>query len=117
MRLRLVVDVEYREGTTTEPEMKDQLRCAVDHLTNNGMLTGDGPAEVETFRAEIIDKDTADDSAYFIIRAKRLLKEVADKMERELLPTGDQRTIQIDELNEASEALNNEIDTVMICAR
>jgi hypothetical protein len=53
MHIRLEIEVEYVDSTTTPELMLAQLTYAANFLANNGLLTGEGSAEVENWKFEI----------------------------------------------------------------
>ena len=58
MRARLILDVDYATDTTTAEEARSLLTAAADHLANEELLSGDGPAVVDGWKARVsIDGD------------------------------------------------------------
>jgi hypothetical protein len=53
IRAKLILDVTYVPGTTHAEEVRSLLQAAGDHLANEGLLTGDGPAEVESWSVHV----------------------------------------------------------------
>jgi hypothetical protein len=52
MRIVLKVTVDYIDGTIDHDEAVDQLLGAANYCANNGLLSGDGLAEIEHWEAE-----------------------------------------------------------------
>lgn len=44
---KIVIDIKYDLNGTPKEEIEHLLRFAVNHLSNNGMLSGETPAEVD----------------------------------------------------------------------
>jgi hypothetical protein len=58
MRAILTIEVDYAPGTTTKQEARDLLASAAEHLANEGLLSGEGPAEVDEWKSRVsIDGD------------------------------------------------------------
>lgn len=53
LKLRLVIDVTYEIGRTSEKELVEVLLDAAEHLAANGLLSGDTEADVLTWEAAV----------------------------------------------------------------
>ena len=49
MKLRLILDVEYKPNTTTEEQLRANLGHMVSHAMGDGWITGPTDAEVESW--------------------------------------------------------------------
>ena len=53
IKAKLIIEVGYVDGTVTAKEVKALLQAAADHLVNQGLLTGEGPAELDEWTAQV----------------------------------------------------------------
>lgn len=53
MKLRLTLDVDYEPHGESAADLVDQLERAVLNCVDNGLLSGDGPAEVDSWTQRI----------------------------------------------------------------
>jgi hypothetical protein len=58
MRTRLILNIEYTENGTSREELNGLLQEMVDHAMNNGMITGETPAEVTNHNVTIEDPES-----------------------------------------------------------
>lgn len=58
MKMRLTLEVHYKDGTITEVEADDLLTHVAEFAAGEGLLSGDGPGEVEAWHPHVerIDK-------------------------------------------------------------
>ena len=66
LKLRLILDVEYvRQGTSPE-ELIQNLQTIVTHSVDNGMMTGDSSAYVQTWDAGVTEVEDFDSPATYM---------------------------------------------------
>ena len=54
IKLRLVIEVDYTPNGATVGELTDLLKSIGERAANDGQLTGETPAEVETWTSKVV---------------------------------------------------------------
>jgi hypothetical protein len=56
LKLRLIVDVDYVPNGVSKDALEDMLKSIVDRAANDGLMTGETPAEVDTWTAKVSER-------------------------------------------------------------